>query len=112
MKWLFIFNAMALALAGCGSASKHDSSSSPPAAPAPAMAPPVANDNPDKVTCAKGTETRLLEVVKKDKGCAFAYTKFGKTSDAATSSHGLKHCQASQKKVRGKLESAGYTCKP
>ena len=112
MKWMFMFSAMALTLAGCGSASKHETSSNPPvAAPTPVVA-PVVNDNPDKVTCTKGEETRLLEVVKKGNGCSFAYTKSGKTKEAATSSHGIKHCQASQKKVQSKLESAGYVCKP
>lgn len=115
MKWMVIFSAATLMLAGCGSKRKQENSSTaseapPVSAPSTPMAPPVDDDNPAKVTCSKGKETRLLEIVKKGKGCAFAYTKFGKTNEAATSSHGLKHCRDSQKKVRSKLESAGYAC--
>lgn len=83
----------------------------PAPAPTKETAPPTVDENMVKVTCTKGKEARLLEVIKKDNGCAFAYTKNGKINEAASSIHGFKHCKDSEKKVQGKLESAGYACK-
>jgi hypothetical protein len=73
------------------------------AAPKPAPAPP-------KPSCTKGSETRLFEIVKTEKGCVLNYTKSGKTTAVATSSHGVQHCEKSEEKIRSKLEKAGYQC--
>lgn len=103
---------------GCASKKKEKEATLPEpittAAPAPTPAPPVVpkdSDSSQKMTCTKDKDVRDLEVVKKGaKGCALNYTKAGKTTEAATSSIGAKHCESSEAKIRGKLEKSGFKC--
>jgi hypothetical protein len=83
------------------SATKSSSTSSAQAAPSAA---------PTKLSCTRDTETRVLEIVAQGGGCSLNYTKEGKTSPVASSSHGTKHCADSQKKISTKLEKAGFKC--
>lgn len=96
-----------IALVGC--ASKKTEPAPAPAAPAPVVQ--TAPVNANKLSCTKGSETRTLEVVSKDKGCALNYTKAGKETVAASSVHGTSHCDQSKTKISKKLEAAGYQCK-
>jgi hypothetical protein len=114
MKWAIII--LALAFTGCaGAKNKPDSNSQTAvAAPATSQVSKSADLNvPEelrKVSCTKGDEARLLEVVKKGDGCALDYTKAGKTAAVASGTHGVRHCVATKKKIRSKLEKAGYSC--
>lgn len=64
-----------------------------------------------KMECTNKKDVRVLEVVKKDHGCSFDYTKFGKTASAASSAFGTKHCEDAKAKAQGNLEKAGFSCK-
>ncbi|MBI3542805.1 MAG: hypothetical protein HY075_05965 [Deltaproteobacteria bacterium] len=103
-----------IAIAGCASAKKQPTTdtanAATPAKAEQAAAPATAAADADKITCTQDTENRVLAVVKKGAGCALEYTKEGKTSTPSTSQHGLEHCKATQKKIRAKLEAAGYKC--
>ena len=112
LKHCFVFVAI-LALAACASTQKKPAPTAQTTAPvATASTSTHASDISDlvKLSCARGTETRFLEVSQKGSGCALDYTKSGKMSAVATSAHGVKHCVDSQKKIRTKLEQAGFKC--
>jgi uncharacterized protein YceK len=123
MKWILILTL--IALSGCASAKKQTSSTGAVAQ--------VTHSNQDtslataakdsktttsasalveeeKSSCTKSAETRTLEIAKKGAGCELDYSKAGKTTAVATSSHGLKHCFESAKKIRAKLDHAGFKC--
>jgi hypothetical protein len=122
MKWILIMSA--ILMSACATTKQINSTQNEKATtvtqtpPAPAMAPktqatPIAIKNEmggNKISCSKGSETRVLEIEKKDQGCSLAYTKAGKTTSIASSTKNEKHCVASQKKIRTKLENAGYKC--
>jgi hypothetical protein len=112
-----------MGLAGCASAKKQASTDThgaaaaaqsmaraKAAAAAAAPAPKAALAEEAKISCTKASETRTLEIVKKGPGCELEYLKSGKTSSVATSTHGLKHCVDSEKKIRSKLDQAGFKC--
>jgi hypothetical protein len=108
---VLLLSAVAFAFTGCASAKKQTEAGTPvTAAPAQQAAPAPAASGGEKVSCAKGSDTRVLEVVTKGAGCALDYTKAGKMSAVSTSQHGEQHCKDSQKKIRAKLEQAGYQC--
>lgn len=111
MKYVSIL-LLVLGFMGCSSAKKVDTPATSKAAAAPTVVQkPTAKSDGQKLTCTKGKDARVLEVVKKDKGCALNYTKAGKESAVASSVNGTKHCEDSQKKVSAKLEQAGFQCK-
>lgn len=138
MKYLIIV--VATILAGCSSSQKQpaqSSTSAPASAAAPATAtatskapastaakatasngksqapgPAKTTAEAEKLTCAKGKESRTLEIVKMDSGCELKYTKSGKSSTFANSAHGNKRCETSESKLRAKLEKSGFQCKP
>lgn len=117
-------------LAACASA-KQKPSTPPPAAQAPAPTAPATlataptksavktpsaassapAENPVDLACENHKDLRELGIEKKDKGCSLNYTKAGKLTSVASSAHGLKHCMDVQKKIRNKLETAGFKCK-
>jgi hypothetical protein len=95
---------------GCAG-TKKDASAAPSSATATmAAAPATPPPPPAKLTCSKGKVSRVLEVVKTHGGCAFNYTKDGKTESVATSPYGRHHCVHSQEKLRDKLIKAGFIC--
>ncbi len=112
MKWIVMV--AAAFLVNCAGSKKTEPSPQVPDPIAASTKPEVSSSQAisdfRRLTCVKGKETRVLEVAKKDLGCALNYTKLGKTSEIASSSKGHKHCDDSQKKVSSKLESAGYKC--
>lgn len=63
-----------------------------------------------KLTCTLKEDVRTLEVVNKEQGCEFQYTKSGNMHVDATSQMGTQHCEHVKAKVRTKLEGAGYQC--
>lgn len=103
---------LTVAMVGCSSAKKQ-TAATPTPAPAPVTAPAAqtktASDS-QKLSCTKGSDTRVLEVVSKDKGCVLNYTKAGKETAAASSSHSVEHCEKSKDKISKKLIAAGYQC--
>ena len=108
-----------LVFIGCSHAQKQTASSDPkPAVQATQKAPPKAvtqvaapKQDAPTLSCKNEGDTRLLEIVKKESGCALKYTKSGKSNEVASSSSGTKHCEESLTKIRGKLEKAGFDCK-
>jgi streptogramin lyase len=114
MKRLVIATAlMTLAFAGCESNSQPTvpaDAPAPAASPQAMASPSAAPSETAKISCEKGKDTRILEVIRDGAGCIVNYTKNGKTSSATRSSHGDKHCLDYQKKVREKLEHSGYKC--
>ena len=114
-QFIVIIVITALTLAGCASTRKQPPTEAPvshtPAyTPVSLKTPPSPVSNTGKLSCIKGNEARILEVVNKGPGCALNYVKSGKTSAVSSSSHGLKHCIDSQKKIRTTLEHAGFKC--
>lgn len=105
---------MTLMLVGCASAKKQTTPDKPVTASATttqAVAPASSESSGGmKMACTKAGENRILEVIKKGPGCALEYTKDGRTSAVASSMHGTKHCNESRKKIRSKLELAGFSC--
>ena len=85
-----------------------------PIAPPQAIQKPKAEDagtpNLAKLSCNRGNEIRVVEIVKQGNGCTVNYTKGGKTTSVASSAKGLKHCEDSQKKIQAHLEGAGFKC--
>lgn len=116
MKWTVIL--AALALFGCASPKKQTLAETPrprasgvPSSVASAASSASAKTSEMvKISCKKDAEIRTLEVVTTGSGCALDYNKAGKTASVASSSHGSKHCIESQKKLRSKLEKAGFSC--
>lgn len=117
MKWV-IFAAV-FALMGCASAKKQNTpasqASTPTSAAAQSSSRTTANatataSEGGKLSCTKDGEGRQLEVAKVGGGCALNYTKAGKMSSVASSTHGTKHCVSAEDKIRKKLEKAGFTC--
>lgn len=109
MKYLVFLTA--LYFAGCANSEKK---STPPPIEKPA-APPTAPKvvtppNDQKLSCSHGSETRILEIVKKGNECALNYTKAGKVTAVATASHGSKHCNDSKERIRAKLEKGDFKC--
>src|SRR4051812_7578142 len=105
----FFATSILLCFVGCASTEKPTNSGSiekPSASPmAPKVSVPPATVIPlHKVSCTHGTDTRFLDVEKKANGCVLNYTKAGKISAVATASHGSKYCEATELKIRGKLE--------
>jgi len=99
-----------VAMVGCSSAKKQTAATPAPApVTAPAAQTKTASDS-QKLSCTKGSDTRVLEVVSKDKGCVLNYTKAGKETAAASSSHSVEHCEKSKDKISKKLVAAGYQC--
>lgn len=64
-----------------------------------------------KVECSNKADKRILEVRNKDQGCELAYTKNGQEAIVSTSHYGTAHCEGTLTKIKGKLASAGYSCK-
>lgn len=62
------------------------------------------------MTCKNGSDTRTLDVVKKDAGCEVSYTKFGETTAPASSSNGTAHCESVKERIKTNLENAGFQC--
>lgn len=96
-----------LIFAGCNSQDKL-------VKPAMAAAPVVQNAPPSsdlhKWSCVKGKDKREVEVVKKDNGCVLNYTQGGKLKEEATTTHDLKQCDGSEKKILAKLKKSGFQC--
>lgn len=63
------------------------------------------------VKCSLKTDARVLEIVAVKKGCELLYTKFGETNSIATAVNSVDYCQATQDRIQGKLEEAGFSCK-
>lgn len=63
-----------------------------------------------KVGCTHGTDSRVLELRTKGKGCELGYTKGGKESVVATSVNGTEHCAQKMAGIKEKLAKAGFTC--
>lgn len=63
-----------------------------------------------KVACVHGTDSRVLELRTKGKGCELGYTKGGKESVVATSANGTDHCSQKMAGIKDKLSKAGFTC--
>lgn len=108
MRWIIILTA--LAMAGCASTKKQPSAPITASPSTTSQSSMQAAPDSTKVSCTKDTETRTLEVLKKGPGCVLDYRKFGKAAEVASSSHSLKHCMRSQKKIREKLERSGFMC--
>ena len=117
----YIITLIVITLTGCASANKptepdtktlSQASGSTSIVAHPIAAEPSDSVKPDftKLSCMKKKENRSLVVVKKGNGCALDYQKDGKTEAVAHSFHGLKHCLHSEKKIRAKLEHAGFKC--
>ena len=96
------------ALAACAGGEKK-STENPPLA-APVVQKPDPKPESTKLSCAKGDETRTLEVIKTLSGCTLNYTKRGKIEAAASSTHGTQHCEKSKDKIRATLEKSGFQC--
>lgn len=62
------------------------------------------------LVCKSGSDTRSIDVIQKDGGCELSYTKFNETTTPATSANGTAHCESVKEKIKGNLESAGFTC--
>lgn len=104
---------MALGLFGCENKDQPPqpmSAPSPTAAAQPVASPVASPSESMKISCEKGKDARILEVVKEGPGCIMNYTKNGKTTAETKSAHGDKHCLDHQKKVREKLERSGFKC--
>ena len=56
-------------------------------------------------------DTRTLEVAKVGDGCRVYYTKFGVKKSAATSRHGVKHCETVKENIQKNLIAAQFQCK-
>lgn len=63
-----------------------------------------------KITCSVKGDERFIEVRPDGSGCQVAYTKGGTENVVATAQNGTSHCEATMNKIKGNLESAGYTC--
>jgi hypothetical protein len=62
------------------------------------------------VVCKNGADTRTIDVAVKDAGCQVVYTKFGQTTNPASSVKGTSHCESVVAKIKGNLESSGFKC--
>lgn len=115
-----ILTAMAMTLVACASNNKGAPT---PTAP-PSEKPVQTNPSPtasgerlpapapesSKVACVHGTDSRVLELRTKGKGCELGYTKSGKESVVATSAKGTDHCSQKMAGIKDKLAKAGFTC--
>jgi len=115
MKWIILL--AALTLTGCASANKQSqaqspTSTSPSASTASHSAPFRQSGMPEaaKLSCVNGSESRTLTVMNDGPGCSLVYEKSGKKATVSSSSHGHGHCVQSQKKIKTKLEQAGFKC--
>ena len=63
-----------------------------------------------KLTCNKGQETRIIELILNGNSCTLNYTKFGKMKSVASSTLGPKHCEKTKIKILTKLEKSGFQC--
>ena len=115
MKWIILL--IALTLTGCASTHKQSPAQSPSGASPSASA--ASNSTPShhsgmaeaaKLSCMNGSETRTLAVLNDGPGCSLVYEKLGKKATVSSSSHGHGHCIQSEKKIRTKLEQAGFKC--
>jgi hypothetical protein len=102
---------MTLVFVGCTSQTKQ----APPAPMAsPAATPMAQNTQPSgdhpKLSCSKGTDKREFEIEKKGNGCVFRYTQGGKAKEETVTTHGLKQCEMSEKKMLLKLKKSGFKC--
>ena len=64
----------------------------------------------EKASCKSADDVRSLEIVSKGTGCAVHYTKHEQMSEIATAKHETEHCKEVMQKIRGHLESAGFSC--
>lgn len=103
-----------LSLSGCfGQGQQSSSATTPPPNESQATQPaPVAAtaSGPAKVSCERGHETRILQIETKGSGCSLDYTKSNKLTAVTSAPHGLKHCLETQKRIKAKLEKAGFKC--
>jgi hypothetical protein len=115
MKRLVTLIAVLLAT-GCSHANTNTAakSDSQKAAPAPMAAPAApkakASEVASKASCKHGSDVRDLTIVTKGEGCAVTYTKHGETKELASAEHETQHCKEVLTKVRGHLETAGFSC--
>lgn len=117
MKWILILTM--IAFSGCASAKKQSPAQTPSTEAVSATASahkvntsisPVSPTDEEKISCTRAAENRTLEVTKKGAGCELNYSKAGKSSAVASSSHGVGHCMESAKKISAKLGKAGFKC--
>ncbi len=106
-----------IAVAACSSANKSEPAKTSPLAESPAAVKAAADKGAKPapaagaVECSFKTDKRILEVRAKDKGCELAYTKAGQENVIGSSVNGRDHCQQMSDKIKGKLETAGFSCK-
>ena len=75
-----------------------------------AAAPATASATGD-VQCGSAGDQRVIAVATEGEGCKVNYTKTGQTSSVASAVQGREHCDEIAKRIRGKLEGAGFACK-
>ncbi len=107
-------------MAACSSSKKKDTSTSanipapivttaPAVPPKPAEKPVNAYEN--KMICKNAEDSRVLEIEKKSPiGCTLKYSKYGKSSEIASSKKGLNHCEQIRSKVEANLKNGGFEC--
>jgi hypothetical protein len=65
----------------------------------------------DRFVCTKDTDERRAEIKKAGDGCSLEYTKFGKATEVAGSTHATDHCKKVLMRIESKLRDAGYQCR-
>ncbi len=64
-----------------------------------------------KYECKKDSDQRVLRAVSlNDGGCEVQYTKAGKTTSVASSSHGMSRCIKVATKMKSNLVKSGFSC--
>ncbi len=62
------------------------------------------------INCTMGGDKRTIDVVSNDQGCSVQYTKAGTSNEVASGSSGSAHCTNVAERIKGNLESAGFSC--
>jgi hypothetical protein len=113
MKRLVTLIAVLLAT-GCSHANTTTTKTEAPKAATTTVAAPApkakASEATSKASCKHGSDVRDLAIVTKGEGCAVTYTKHGETKELASAEHETNHCKEVLTKIRGHLETAGFSC--
>ena len=116
-----------VALAGCSTAEKQTQASPPAlsvekasaqqptkdsaAKPKASAAKESSQASAESESCISGTDKRLLEISKTEKGgCELNYSKNGQASKVAGQIAGSQKCEEVKEKIKSKLVGAGFTC--
>lgn len=67
--------------------------------------------NAEALKCENNGDQRELEIVSENGGCKLNYTKNGTASMVANQKAGDEKCKEIFDRIKGKLETSGYTCK-